>query len=215
MSKYEAFFFDFDGVLANSVEVKTDAFVKMFEAFGPEIQKKVEEHHRNNGGMSRFDKLNYYYKHYVRRELTEREHTELCDQFSNLVVDEVVKSREIKGATDFIIYFHSLFPCFIISGTPENEMQTIVKRRNISNYFKQVLGSPTDKTKNLSKLLDEYNYNPANCLFFGDSNSDYSAAVSCNVKFIGILPDENAPLLKVAPDIEWVIDFNSIDKQNF
>lgn len=215
MSKYEAIFFDFDGVLADSVEVKTDAFVKMFEAFGPEVQEKVKEHHLNHGGMSRFDKLYYYYQTYLRKTLTVKQHSELCDQFSHLVVDEVVKSREIKGATDFLTFCHPLFPCFIISGTPENEMQEIVKRRAMANYFKQVLGSPTDKIENLTKLLDQYNYNPANCLFWGDSNSDYSAAISCNVKFIGILPDDNAPLLKVAPDIEWVKDFTYIDKQNF
>jgi len=44
-SEYKALFFDFDGVLADSVEVKTDAFSKLFEKFGPEIQAKVVEHH--------------------------------------------------------------------------------------------------------------------------------------------------------------------------
>lgn len=215
MLKYDAIFFDFDGVLADSVEVKTQAFVKMFEAFGPDVQEKVKEHHRNNGGMSRFDKLYYYYQTYIGKPLTEKQHSDLCDQFSNLVVDEVVKSREITGATDFLNHCYSLFPCFIISGTPETEMKEIVKRRSMSKYFKQVLGSPTNKTDNLNKLLDQYNYNPANCLFWGDSNSDYSAADNCNVKFIGILPDENAPLLKTAPGIEWVKDFTYIDKQNF
>ncbi|MEE9509964.1 MAG: HAD hydrolase-like protein [Candidatus Bathyarchaeia archaeon] len=54
--KYQAFFFDFDGVLADSVEVKTRAFAKLFESYGPEIQARVVEHHRKNGGMTRKDK---------------------------------------------------------------------------------------------------------------------------------------------------------------
>ena len=40
---YKALFFDFDGVLADSVEVKTNAFAKLFEKFGSEIQAKVLE----------------------------------------------------------------------------------------------------------------------------------------------------------------------------
>ena len=58
---YKAYFFDFDGVLADSVEVKTLAFAKLFEEFGAGIQEKVVAHHRNHGGMSRYDKFRHYY----------------------------------------------------------------------------------------------------------------------------------------------------------
>ncbi len=37
-NRYDVLFFDFDGVLADSVEVKTNAFAKMFE----EMQMKYE-----------------------------------------------------------------------------------------------------------------------------------------------------------------------------
>ena len=33
------FVFDFDGVLADSVNIKTNAFSKMYEAYGSEVQK--------------------------------------------------------------------------------------------------------------------------------------------------------------------------------
>lgn len=42
---------------------------------------------------------------------------------------------------------------------------------------------------------------PGRCLFFGDVESDYRAAQACGVHFLGILPDQQAPLLKSAPEV--------------
>ena len=53
-SDLDALIFDFDGVLADSVEVKTRAFAKLFQSYGPEIEDRVVKYHRNNGGMSRY-----------------------------------------------------------------------------------------------------------------------------------------------------------------
>lgn len=50
--EYSAFFFDFDGVLADSAEVKTMAFCILFKSFGPHVQNMVVDHHRENGDMT-------------------------------------------------------------------------------------------------------------------------------------------------------------------
>ena len=55
-------FWDFDGVIKESVSVKTDAFGKLFSNFGSKVSQKVVSHHINNGGMSRFDKIPIYLK---------------------------------------------------------------------------------------------------------------------------------------------------------
>ncbi len=46
MNEIKAIFFDFDGVLADSVEIKTLAFAKLFEQYGKEVVNIVVEHHR-------------------------------------------------------------------------------------------------------------------------------------------------------------------------
>ena len=53
--------FDFDGVIADSVQVKTDAFAALYKPYGPDIVKKVVEHHEANGGMSHFEKIRLYH----------------------------------------------------------------------------------------------------------------------------------------------------------
>ena len=40
-SRWEAVFFDFDGVILDSVDVKTQAFADMFRQYGPEVERAV------------------------------------------------------------------------------------------------------------------------------------------------------------------------------
>ena len=53
-------FWDFDGVIKDSVLVKSDAFEELFLPFGSDVAKKIRMHHEDNGGMSRHDKLPIY-----------------------------------------------------------------------------------------------------------------------------------------------------------
>ncbi len=55
-------FFDFDGVIADSLDVKTNAFYRMYEPYGKDIAESVAKHHIANGGMSRFENSAYIIK---------------------------------------------------------------------------------------------------------------------------------------------------------
>lgn len=211
--RYEAFFFDFDGVLADSVEVKTEAFAKLYEPYGREVVVQVIEHHRRYGGMTRADKFRYYHRNYLGRELSENEMAELCQQFSELVVDEVVAAPEIRGAGDFLRKWCFGLPCFVISATPEEEIREIVRRRGMTNYFKEVLGAPVSKHDNLARLLNTFGLNPSKCCLFGDAESDYIAAHGCGVEFIGIAQDKDTPLVRAQPGIRYTKDFTEAESK--
>lgn len=60
-----AILFDFDGVLVESVDVKTRAFADLFKDEEDEIVEKVVNYHLKNSGISRYDKFRYYYKEYL------------------------------------------------------------------------------------------------------------------------------------------------------
>lgn len=207
MPAWQAFFFDFDGVLADSVEVKTRAFARVFEPFGPEVRTKVVEHHRLHSGVIRADKFRHYYREFLGQPLSEEELVELCQRFARLVVDEVVAAPEIPGAEAFLRLFVEKLPLFVVSAAPESELQEIVRARGWSGYFREVRGAPRSKRENLKLLLQKYDLSAERCLFFGDAEADYHAARACDVAFIGIVPGPEAPLLKVIPEIEWHRNF--------
>lgn len=208
--KYRAFIFDFDGVLADSVEVKTAAFARLFRQYGSKVQERVMEHHRKNGGMTRGEKILHYFDAFLGETIGDDRLKGLCDSFSSLVVDNVVAAAEIPGARSFLEAWHGKIPLFIDSATPDGEIIEIVERRGLAGYFEEVLGSGRKKAENLGYILEKYGIRPEKCLFFGDAGSDYEAAMTCGVDFMGILPGKDAPLLRVAPGIRWVRNFEEL-----
>jgi len=203
----EAYFFDFDGVIVDSVDIKAKAFGLLFERYGSQIQKKVMTHHLNNGGMTRSEKIKYYFETFMGQKISEDQLKTYCEKFSKIVEKEVVAAFEIAGAKDFLQKVYKKIKCFIVSATPDDELIRIVEKRRLKKYFIEILGSNRSKTENLNYLLEKYNFTGSHCKFFGDAINDYNAAKNCGVPFVGIIPDTDAPLYKKAPDIYWQKNF--------
>tara|TARA_Y100000310_G_scaffold313299_1_gene361502 strand:- start:863 stop:1495 length:633 start_codon:yes stop_codon:yes gene_type:complete len=188
--KWQAVFFDFDGVIVDSVPTKGEAFAELFREFGPEIEKKVVEYHFANGGISREEKFKYFFKEFLRKPLTQNHLTQLCQQFSDLVLEKVITAPFLPGVLDALEQLKKdNTSSFVVSGTPQDEIRYIVEQRDLSKYFQGVYGSPRKKGEIIKELLDENNLSQRKCLFIGDSLSDYEGAKETGVFFLGIVPD--------------------------
>ena len=188
--------FDFDGVIAESVQIKTDAFARLYEDFGSEIVNKVVKHHVANGGMSRFEKIRLYHKSYLNKAITNKENEELANQFSELVVEKVIDSPYVPGVFKYIQKCYEKYNLFISTGTPTNEMKQILIGRGIAEYFIEIHGSPERKSVHISKIMSKYNYHPDELIFYGDANTDIDAAEQANVPFVLIKNNFNEKLVK-------------------
>ena len=182
--KIKSLFFDFDGVIANSVGCKTDAFREIYLPFGEDVASRVAEHHLNNGGVSRFEKFVYYHAKFLGKSINQKELDALCKTFSNLVLDKVSESDEIQGFTAFIQEHGDKFSKWIITGTPTAEMNVILKRRQIDNLFIGAYGSPEKKSFWTEYIIDKYNLKREEIAFLGDAKADYEAAKNAGVKFV-------------------------------
>ncbi len=60
-------FFDFDGVIAESVSAKTDAFKEMYLPYGEKIAEEVVDYHIKNGGVSRYEKFRHWEKKFFNK----------------------------------------------------------------------------------------------------------------------------------------------------
>lgn len=206
----KAIFWDFDGVIAESVNVKTEAFYNLYLPCGEEIAGKVRRHHLDNGGMSRFDKFRHYQTAFLGRPADEETVSALSERFSDLVVQGVIAAPFVSGVERVLEAYGGTLGFYIISGTPTEEMRHIVRQRGIDSHFRGVYGSPESKSHWCKTIMGENGYSPNEVLFIGDALSDYRAAAENGLIFLLRRHDDNAGLFE---DYEgyWVNDFNRFD----
>ena len=198
--------FDFDGVVSDSVEVKTDAFAKLYHQHGSDIVKQVVQHHRCNGGMSRFEKITYYHKKHLGKKISASELNDLSRCFSKMVVDSVISAPEILGIRSFLDYHCGQGKyCVVNSATPQEEIIDIVNKKGLGKYFSSVVGSPTSKVDNLLLLLDQMCCMHKDAVFFGDSHSDFIASNKLCIDFVGV-GNAIIPYLDAAKGMHYQIE---------
>ena len=189
MPKLHAVFFDFDGVIASSTEVKVKAFADLFAHFGPEVQEAVVCYHLANGGMPRHQKLSHCWQAIARQACDAEQLQRLGDTFAALVFEAVVAASLIDGALETLQLLQAIgCPAFVVSGTPHEEMNRIVQAKALQKFFLEVHGSPRTKPAILTDILSRYPYQPELCLFIGDALADYRAAQVSGMPFLGIVP---------------------------
>lgn len=203
-------FFDFDGVIADSVDVKTKAFYKLYLPYGKSIAQRAVKHHQANGGMSRFEKFKLYHKKYLNIELDQNGIEKLSQQFSNLVLDGVIKAKDVPGIRQFLENYFNRLQFYIITGTPTDEMKIIVKKRRLDKFFKGIYGSPKKKNFWTNYIIKSGNLIRDEIIFLGDAMSDYNAAKSANIHFALREYDENRELFK-GYDVLRFEDFYQFD----
>jgi phosphoglycolate phosphatase-like HAD superfamily hydrolase len=196
--------FDFDGVLVESVDVKTRAFAQLYEPHGPEVVARVVEYHLANGGLSRFEKFRFWHRNYLGKDLDPAAERALGDRFSRLVEDAVVECPWVPGALEFLVNHHRAYRVYVASGTPQEEMNRIVSRRRIAHFFSSVFGSPASKAQILQRVI-ACGFSPASVVMVGDSTNDFEGAREAGVRFIGRVPagacNPFPPSSVVVPDL--------------
>ena len=182
---YQAIFFDFDGVLVESAEIKTQAFRTLYQDCGADVQDAAVAHHLAHAGISRIEKIQHSHRQFLGIELKESELAQWVERYSALVKEAVVRCEAVPGAVEFLQAHRGKLPIFVVSGTPEDELQEIISRRGMEDYFTAVHGSPRHKGPIIMEILDKHGLDGPSCLFVGDAMTDYQAAAETGLAFIG------------------------------
>ncbi|MFH1310132.1 MAG: HAD hydrolase-like protein [Candidatus Omnitrophota bacterium] len=179
----KAVIFDFDGVILESADIKTEAFRELFSKY-PEKIEKIVEYHLLNAGISRYVKFRYFYENILGRSLSKEKELKLGDAFSKIVLEKVLSAPFVKGALEFLTEPNFCYNFFIASGTPEEELHSILRERNIDKCFKEAHGSPKTKPDVINDILHRYNLVNSEAVYVGDAESDRKAAEETRVFFI-------------------------------
>jgi phosphoglycolate phosphatase-like HAD superfamily hydrolase len=207
----KAILFDFDGVILDSLDVKTQAFYDMYLPYGKEVAEKAARHHIEHGGISRFEKFKIYHSQFLGIELTKEEIDQLANQFSDIVFHKVIASNEVKGIREFLDHARHKYKMWVITGTPTVEIVEICKATQFTQYFQHLYGSPEKKDYWTKKILTEENLTPEEVLFIGDATTDYDAAMANNVPFILREHSDNLEFFK-DKEVIRIKDFVGFDK---
>jgi len=186
-------FWDFDGVIKDSVGVKTLAFEKLFLPYGTKIAQKVKRHHEANGGVSRFDKIPLYLS-WAGEVITDELVSNFCNLFSEAVFQSVVESSWVPGVYEYLSNNYPEKYFVLVTATPQLEIEKILSTLEINQFFRQVFGAPTKKKDAIRLVLEERKVSPQYTLMIGDAETDLLAAKANQVPFILRRTDLNRSL---------------------
>jgi HAD superfamily hydrolase (TIGR01549 family) len=177
---------DFDGVILDSMKVRDWGFEEIFKDFDQELIDKLLAFHRNNGGLSRYVKIRYFFEELLDQSITEEVVLEYAQKFSVLMKKKLINSKNlILDAVEFIKKNHQNYNFHIVSGSDQEELRFLNKELQIDEYFISIHGSPTPKKKLIENLLEKHNYQQENTCLIGDSINDYEAALHNKIYFYG------------------------------
>ena len=176
--------FDFDGVLVESVDIKTRAYARLFRDEGPEVVQRIIDYHLAHNGTSRFEKFHTIHRDILKRELNDERFRFLCNRFSKIVIDAVVAAPWVAGAREFLEHNRGRYQMFVVSGTPEFELQMIVERRGMTRFFSAVRGSPKDKVTLLAEVESDLSLIREETIYVGDAKTDWNAARTLGLTFL-------------------------------
>ena len=179
-----AIFFDFDGVILESADLKTEAIVGIIPELLPDQREALRRYHLHHVGISRYVKFAWAYRELLGREITAEESERLGREYSRIVYDQVRRAPFVPGAPEALEALAPRYPLFVVSGTPTDEVTSLCRDRGIVDFFEEVWGSPREKTDLVRDLLARHELSPGRSLFIGDGFTDYDAARQTGLAFL-------------------------------
>ena len=177
---------DFDGVILDSMPVREYGFRKIFENYDLDLVEKLLQYHNENGGLSRYVKIRYFYEELLNQSISNNEIQELAEKFSVIMREELTDKKYLISKTlKFIETNFRLYNFHIASGSDEVELQYLCEKLAISKYFHSINGSPVHKNDLVQRILESNKYNINETILIGDSINDYEAAQKNEISFYG------------------------------
>ena len=177
--------FDCDGIILESVPVKTRAFARIAEPFGAEAVDRLVMYHRMHGGVSRYLKFEWLYREVLGRDIAPAELAELGRRYVDIAFEEICRCDLVPGVEDVLKRWQGRTPMYVCSGAPHEELNVILKGRGLDHYFEGIYGSPPAKAELLRGIVGLVGADPASVVMVGDSVTDLDAAETVGTLFYG------------------------------
>ena len=183
LTQYQTLVFDCDGVVLNSNKIKTQAFYDVTKHFGHEAAQALVDYHVQNGGISRYAKIEYFITEILKQDFDASIYYEILQHFAQAVKDGLMTCGVAEGLEELREKTaHANW--LIISGGDQAELREVFTARGLDKYFNSgVFGSPDTKDIILAREVGNQNIH-RDALFLGDSKYDYQAAYKAGLDFV-------------------------------
>lgn len=183
LDDYRTLIFDCDGVVLNSNKIKTAAFYEVTKHYGHDVATAFVGYHVQNGGVSRYEKFEYFINKLLKKKPDQEELDSLLMNFARVVKRELMTCEVAEGLMELREKTqHTRW--LIVSGGDENELREIFEKRGLATLFDGgIFGSPNNKETILKREEDRGNI-VRKGLFLGDSQYDYQAAKQAKHDFV-------------------------------
>ena len=151
--RFDLVIFDFDGVLGETVEVKTRAFYETALPFGEDAARRLVDYHRAHGGVSRVLKFEWLFKEALRKPWTQELSDALCAQFASKVRERMVTEPMVPGAMDALETLYGRIPLCVATGMPDEELHFILEKRGLVRFFFAAHGTPPAKAELVARCV--------------------------------------------------------------
>ena len=199
----KAIVFDFDGVILESANIKTEAFSEVVKDYPKPQAEAFAAYHMSHMGISRHVKFRYFIEEILGQPYCENVEQELADRFAEIVFKRVIKCPFVPGAREFLERNYKRYALYVASGTPQEELQQIMEGRDLNGYFKAVYGAPMKKEEIVESICRGENFHRGEMCFVGDALTDKMAAYHTGLNFIGRNTEDNAKDFK---DVTYRVD---------
>lgn len=181
IDSYKTIIFDCDGVVLNSNKVKTEAFYKTALLFGKAAAERLVKYHVERGGISRYEKFQWFIDSLTEEDLAQSESEPNLDSLLATYASEVhkgLRSCEVAEGLAELREKTKGSTWLIVSGGDQAELRELFTERDIAQYFDGgIFGSPDSKEVIMNRERELGNIkSPA--VFIGDSQYDYTAVDS-------------------------------------
>jgi phosphoglycolate phosphatase len=200
-----ALLLDFDGVIVDSVALKTQAFLDIYHDATAVQIGRILAHQRAHGGVTRRLKFDWFEREVFGRRPTAEDLDRLAADYAARVYEGVLGCGLIPGARDFLEAVHARCDLHVVSGTPQGELADIVARRGLARYFRSVTGAPMTKLEAFASIVAANGYDTSRVVAIGDATTEFDAANALGIAFLGIAPAHANPFpapVAVIPTME-------------
>ncbi len=180
----KAIFFDFDGVIMDSMTLKLDAYCACLKEYRL-ARTDVDRIMREYMGQSRHKIIVELYEKLVGGTIPSDVFEKALTEFNRQDEDAREKLTYLPGSLEFIRAVHADRFTAVVTGTPEEFILKTTAHHGLDQYFDIVRGSPDTKREIVAELLGAHSLSTAEAIFIGDGRTDQEAADHHGIRFVG------------------------------